>query len=84
MTEVEALAIRVLERVSLHGAIQFDDLGLLLPHCTWNQMFVVVDRLSREGMVEISHPDRCTYIVALRGFLRRQNGSSHREVSLPN
>ncbi len=47
MTEVEALAFRVLERVSLYGPIQFEDLGSLLLHCTWNQMFAAVDRLAR-------------------------------------
>lgn len=49
MTEVEELAFRVLERVSLHGPLQLEELGKLLLACTWNQMFAAVDRLSWEG-----------------------------------
>lgn len=66
MTGVEILAFKVLERVSLHGPIQLEELGALLPACTWNQMFAAVDWLSREGRLEIQHPDRCTYVVRLR------------------
>lgn len=66
MTEADAIAFRVLERISLHGPVHFEDLARLLPLFTWNQMFAAIDRLSREGRVNIHHPDRCTYIVALR------------------
>ncbi len=60
MTESDAVAFGVLERVSIHGPVQLEDLGRLLPHYTWNQMFAAVDRLSREGRLELQHPDRCT------------------------
>ena len=84
MTEVEAFASRVLERVSLHGPIKLEDLGSLLPHWTWNQMFSAVDRLSREGRIEVHHPDRCTYIVALRASRERKHGSLGWSTNLPN
>jgi hypothetical protein len=79
MTESEALAFRVMERVSLHGPVLLEELNRLLPDCTWNQLFATVDRLSREGRLEIHHPDRCAYIVRLRsapsGIGRRVSGA---------
>ncbi|TKS61549.1 MAG: hypothetical protein EWM72_00297 [Nitrospira sp.] len=66
MTEDEELAFGVLERVSLHVPLQLEELGNLLPACTWNQMFAAVDRLSREGRLEIQHPDHSSYVVRLQ------------------
>jgi hypothetical protein len=83
MTEAEAIAFRVLERVSWHGPIQLEELGRLLPHCMWNQMFAAVDRLSREGRLEVHHPERCTYVVALRTSGGRSGVSPDRN-SLPS
>lgn len=65
MTEAEAVASRVLERVLQHGPIRLDELERLLPCCTWNQMFPVVDRLCREGKLVLRRPDRFTYMVVL-------------------
>jgi hypothetical protein len=84
MTEAEALTFRVLEHVSLHGPIQLEELGTLLPSCTWNQMFAAVDRLSREGRLEIHHPDRCTYVVRLRTPSRDHGKASPRMSGLPS
>jgi hypothetical protein len=46
--------------------VLLEELNRLLPDCTWNQVFAAVDRLSREGRLEIHHPDRCAYVVRLR------------------
>ncbi|MBI3355236.1 MAG: hypothetical protein HY038_00405 [Nitrospirae bacterium] len=84
MTEVEALAFKVLEQVSLHGPIQLEKLGVLLPACTWNQMFAAVDWLSREGRLEIQHPDRCTYEVRLRAYSQGNGECPLRQSGLPS
>lgn len=78
MTESEALAFRVLERVSLHGPILLEGLNRLLPYFTWNQVFAAVDRLSREGRLELRHPDCCVYVVRLR------NGSGRTASGKPS
>ncbi len=59
MTEVEALALKVIERVSLHGPLQLEELGKLLQASSWNQMFLAVDWFNREERLEIMYPDRC-------------------------
>jgi len=66
MTDVEALALKVIERMSLHGPLQLEELGKLLQASTWNQMFLVVDWLNREERLEIMYPDQCIYVVRLR------------------
>ncbi len=83
MTEVEALALKVIERVSLHRPLQLEELGKLLQTSTWNQMFLAVDWLNREERLEIMYLDRCNYVVRLRTpsqmsgrLLSRQSGVS--------
>ncbi len=83
MTEVEELALKVIERVSLHRPLQLEELGKLLQASSWNQMFLAVDWLNREERLEIMYPDRCNCVVRLRTptqrsgrLLSRQSGVS--------
>ena len=84
MTEAEAFVFRVLERVSLHGPVHLEELVKLLPRYTWNQTFAAVDQLSREGRLQIHHPDRCTYIVALRTSSDGRTGPFPGQANLPS
>ena len=45
--------------------MNIEDLRLLLPGCTWNQLFSAIDHLSREGKVALHRGDRCTYVLSL-------------------
>lgn len=47
--------------------LHVEDLGSLLPHCSWIQVVAAVDRLSREGRIVIRQPDRCIYTVVFQG-----------------
>ncbi|MBX3331246.1 MAG: hypothetical protein KF722_12635 [Nitrospira sp.] len=40
-----------------------------LPQFSWNEVFAVVDRLSRTGQLVLRHPERFSYEVSL-GVLR--------------
>lgn len=65
MTEVyetEALIIRELER---QGPCTLDALAHRFPACTWNQIFMAVDALSREGTISLQPRARCQYLVSL-------------------
>ena len=52
----------VLEQV---GACTIGRICGLLPQYTWNQLFAVVDRLSREGAIVIKRHGRFDYLVSL-------------------
>lgn len=57
MTEIETLVFRVLERVSLHGPLQHEELGKLLPVYTCNQIILAADRIGIERRREMRHLD---------------------------
>ena len=48
--ETEALIIRELEQ---QGPCTLDALAYRFPACTWNQIFIAVDALSREGTISL-------------------------------
>ena len=60
--ETEALVIRDLER---QGPCTLDALAYRFPACTWNQIFIAVDALSRKGTISIQPRARCQYLVSL-------------------
>lgn len=47
------------------GACTMGRICGLLPRYTWNQVFAVVDRLSREGAIVIKRHGRFDYLVSL-------------------
>ena len=55
------------------GPCCFDDLVRYLPHLSWGEVFVAVDRMSRDGMVLV----RCR--LWLRPF-----GNSSFQITLPS
>ena len=57
-----ALITRALER---QGPCTLDALAYRLPACTWNQIFMAVDALSREGTISLQPRARCQYLVSL-------------------
>ena len=63
VSEVESAILRKLEHL---GPFTLDELVQALPDCTWNQVFLAVDRLSRDGTVFLQRPTRFEYVVAAR------------------
>ena len=57
-----ALVTRALER---EGPCTLDALAYRLPTCTWNQIFMAVDALSREGTIFLHPRAGCQYLVSL-------------------
>lgn len=60
--ETEALIIRELEQ---QGPCTLDALAYRFPACTWNQIFIAVDALSREGTISLQPRAHCQYLVSL-------------------
>ena len=75
VTEIRGLVLGMLKHAALYGLLQPEELGKRLPTCALNWMFSVVDRFSREGRLEIQHPDHCTYVVRLRTPFQGAAGS---------
>ena len=60
--ETEALIIRELEQ---QGPCRLDALAYRFPACTWHQIFIAVDALSREGTISLQPRAGCQYLVSL-------------------
>jgi hypothetical protein len=54
---------RVLEVIVRAPGTMLDDIVLECPGLTWNQVFVVIDRLSREGVLTMSPKGRGQYAI---------------------
>lgn len=63
--EPSAIESAIVQELQKRERLSFEDLFRLLPSCTWNQMIAAVDRLSRDGILTLRHPDRLTYVVSL-------------------
>lgn len=60
--EIEWLITRELKR---QGPCTLETLAGRLPTCTWNQVFMAVDALSREGTITFQPHRRFQYLVSL-------------------
>ncbi len=60
--EIGSLITRELER---EGPCTLETLACRLPACTWNQVFMAVDVLSREGTITLRPHRRFQYLVSL-------------------
>jgi hypothetical protein len=65
MTDLDAFAFTILERVAARGPMDLEDLQQLFRHQSWNRLFVAVDQLSRKGSLTIQRIDRCSYLISL-------------------
>jgi hypothetical protein len=57
--------LRVLEVIVRSPGTAMDDIVLECPDLTWNQVFIAVDRLSREGALRLTLKGRGQYMVHL-------------------
>lgn len=67
MTQVHEIESAILDDLSQAGPCSMDELVRRLPHFTWNQVFSVLDRLSRDGKLHIQSKRRFEYIVSVAG-----------------
>lgn len=65
MAHVQEIESAILEDLHHSGPCTMDELVLRLPHFTWNQVFSVLDRLSREGKLHIQSKRRFEYVVSV-------------------
>jgi hypothetical protein len=61
---------RVLEVIVRSPGSMLDEIVLECPDLTWNQVFVVIDRLSREGVLRMSPKRRSQYAIHLSDHAR--------------
>ena len=61
-TQVGALITYELEN---HGPCTLEALAHKLPICSWNQVFMAVDALSRDGAITLQPQARFQYLVSL-------------------
>ncbi|MBS0170191.1 MAG: hypothetical protein JSR62_07515 [Nitrospira sp.] len=59
---IGALIIHALEQ---EGPCTIETLTAKLPYCSWNQLFMAIDALSREGALLLQLHARAQYLVAL-------------------
>jgi hypothetical protein len=57
--------LRVLEVIAQSPGTALDDIVLECPDLTWNQVFIAIDRLSREGALKLTPKGRGLYTVHL-------------------
>ena len=64
MLQTDTLELAILTELARVGACTLDELHERLPSYSWNQVFAVVDRLSREGDVILQRPDSSDYLLS--------------------
>jgi hypothetical protein len=65
MKHNQTIADRIIEVVSQCPGCLLEELILACPSLTWNQVFIEVDRLSRDGMLILERKDPGIYIIHL-------------------
>jgi len=64
MQYVRDIESEILDELRLEGPCNMDDLVRRLPSYTWNQIFAVLDRMSRQGKIHIQCKRRFEYEVS--------------------
>ncbi len=73
----------VLDMLQRTGPCYLDDLVIQLPSLSWSEVFVAVDRMSRDGRLFLRRLARSTYYVALPSWHSSPRSTScHREPRL--
>lgn len=55
----------ILHELEHYGPCTIETLTSTLPHCSWNQLFMAIDTLSREGALLLRPQARSQYLVSL-------------------
>jgi hypothetical protein len=49
-----------------HGRQTLDEIGVLLPHANWAQLFLAIDKLNRDGAIGLRSIGHGEYLLNLR------------------
>lgn len=62
----------IIEAIAHHPSCGLDDVVTFCPELTWNQIFLEVDKLSRDGVLKLAlvEPSRYTVVVPTEGTFR--------------
>lgn len=63
MRDQQTVTDHLIETVSRHPGCLLEELALECPDLTWNQVFLVVDRLSRTGQLHLARKGPGVYAV---------------------
>ena len=66
LTAYSSMQEWVLGMLQEHRVCTLDDLGDLLPGANWSQLFLAVDRLSRDEAIGVRSVGNGEYILSLR------------------
>jgi hypothetical protein len=80
MAQSTTVEVQVIGIVRRSGACDLEEITRQCTDLTWNQVFLAVDRLSRNGEVKLTSSGRGTYTLT---FLPLQEGRPDRR-SLPS
>jgi hypothetical protein len=61
-SQIESVILHELKRL---GACTFDELVRALPDYSWNQVFMAVDQLSRDGRLLLTRQGRFDYLISI-------------------
>ena len=67
---------QVLEVIVRTPGSALDDIVLECSNLTWNQVFIIIDRLSREGVLKLAPKGAGLYRVDLQATARQQMSGS--------
>jgi hypothetical protein len=79
-TTAEEVVLDVLQKT---GPCYLDDLVIQLPNLSWNEVFVAVDRMSRDGRLFLRRLARSTYYVALPSWHASPRSPSQQKEPRP-
>ncbi len=65
MTENYEIGVLITQELEQHGPCTLEALAHNLPTCGWNQVFMAVDALSRDGAITLQPQARFQYLVSL-------------------
>jgi len=65
MTHSDEISQRVIEVIVRSPNTALDEIVLECPGLTWNQIFLVIDRLSRDGIIHLLPKSRGIYSMRL-------------------
>ena len=65
MLRTDTLESAIRQVLAQVGICTLEELNERLPYSSWNQMFAVVDRLTREGTAILQRPGSSDYLLSL-------------------
>jgi hypothetical protein len=80
MTPIEEV---ILEKLRSSGPCCLDDVVTYLPHITWGEVFVAVNRLSRDRQMLLRQISYSTYQIAIHSQFSQSSSTSGRNGPTP-